>query len=411
MLQASEIQHPPPWQENPPIVTIKKELYKKSPRPGAAALVAVSYVGPKLERREWQGIEVLDDVHEQQVARWSMDNGRTWSPFQRLQPSSNVTYKGITVWEGSGCQLYDPRPECLVEMWLRQIVQQGVYHNFTYFRFSRDFGRTWTLPKQLRYEPGEDFDPENPRKPGFLKTNQAYFGNNLLRASNGTLVHAVAHANAPGDPENDRRPWKMGSLCFIGTWDRDRQDFVWKPGKRVEIAPAMSSRGLMEPEVAEMTDHRILVIWRGSNTAKTPGRKWFSLSRDGGHTLEEVRELKYDDGTRFFSPSSYHRMIRHSVSKKLYWIGNICAAPPQGNSPRHPLVIAEVEETISALKRRTVTALDDRRSDQPGAIQFSNFSLLENRETHDLELHLTTYGQDAKSVYTADNYKYTLTLK
>jgi hypothetical protein len=37
--------------------------------------------------------------------------------------------------------------------------------------------------------------------------------------------------------------------------------------------------------------------------------------------------------------------------------------------------------------------------------------LLENRETHDLELHLTTYGQDAKSVYTADNYKYTLTLK
>jgi hypothetical protein len=31
--------------------------------------------------------------------------------------------------------------------------------------------------------------------------------------------------------------------------------------------------------------------------------------------------------------------------------------------------------------------------------------------THELELHVTTYGQDPKSVYTADNHKYTLTLK
>jgi hypothetical protein len=33
-------------------------------------------------------------------------------------------------------------------------------------------------------------------------------------------------------------------------------------------------------------------------------------------------------------------MIRDSVTGKLYWIGNICAAPPSGNSPRYPLVIA-----------------------------------------------------------------------
>jgi len=55
--------------------------------------------------------------------------------------------------------------------------------------------------------------------------------------------------------------------------------------------------------------------------------------------------------------------------------------------------------------------LDDRQPGQPAALQFSNFSLLEDRVTHALELHLTTYGQDPKSVYTADNYKYTLTLK
>jgi hypothetical protein len=31
----------------------------------------------------------------------------------------------------------------------------------------------------------------------------------------------------------------------------------------VEISPGVSSRGLMEPEVAELKDGRVLVIWRG----------------------------------------------------------------------------------------------------------------------------------------------------
>jgi hypothetical protein len=297
-------------------------------------------------------------------------------------------------------------------MWLRQIAVKGIYHNFTYYRLSRDLGRTWTAPKQLRYEAGEPFDPADPLKPAFLKHNEGYTGSNVLVHSNGTLIHCLAHANAPGDPRNDERPWKMGSLCFIGKWNAAARDYEWTAGKRVEIAPEVSSRGLMEPEVAELTDGRVLVVWRGSNTSTTPGRKWFSVSSDGGRTLAPVREWKYDDGSQFYSPSSYHRMIRHSVTKKLYWVGNICKDPPSGNSPRYPLVIAEVDETIPALKRKTVTVIDDRRPGQGAGIQFSNFSLLEDRETHALELHLTTYGQeaDAKDWASADSYKYTLTL-
>jgi hypothetical protein len=104
-------------------------------------------------------------------------------------------------------------------------------------------------------------------------------------------------------------------------------------------------------------------------------------------------------------------MIRHSVTKKLYWFGNICMTPPSGNSPRYPLVLAEVDETTAALKRSTVTAIDDRQPGQ-GDVQFSNFALLENRETHELELYLTTYGQEPNSDdwASADSYKYTLTL-
>jgi hypothetical protein len=106
-------------------------------------------------------------------------------------------------------------------------------------------------------------------------------------------------------------------------------------------------------------------------------------------------------------------MIRHSVTGKLYWIGNICLEPPDGNLPRYPLLIAEVDETQAALRRETLSVIEDRYAFQGPAVQFSNFSLYENRETHDLELYLTTYGQepDPKDWATADCYRYTVKLR
>lgn len=406
----------PPWKVNKPIVGVKKEMYKQFPRPGAAAMVSVCYVGPNLERMETHGVEFRDDVHNERFRRFSTDNGRTWSKPEPV-PSTDVYYEGKELWEGEGPFFYDKRARVLVNLWLRQIAVGGIYNNFSYSRLSCDFGKTWTTPSQLRYEPGGDFNPKDPHNAEFLKRNQGYVGSNVIRHSNGTLIHCLAHASAPGDPDNDKRVWKMGSLCCIGRWNRKGKDYDWTAGQRVEVSPEVSARGLMEPEVAELKDHRVLVVWRGSthgwdgSVAKTPGRKFYSESTDGGRTLSPVQEWKYDDGSSFYSPSSYHRMIRHSVTRKLYWFGNLCVDPPVGNSPRYPLVIAEVDEKIPALKKRTVTVIDDRQPGQPAGIQFSNFSLLENRETHDLELYLTAYGEDAANTYNANCYKYSLTFR
>lgn len=76
-----------PWKTNAPIVQIRKELYKKHPKPGAAALVSVLYVGPKLERMEIHALEIRDDVPSEPMRRFSKDNGRTWSAFEPLPPS------------------------------------------------------------------------------------------------------------------------------------------------------------------------------------------------------------------------------------------------------------------------------------------------------------------------------------
>ena len=423
-----------------PIVTVKKELYKKHAKPGDAAVVRVQYVGPELQRRELHSIEATDDVLDVLQARWSTDNGRTWSEFVPVQPSTRVDYNGVKVGEGEGINLvFDPQAGVLVQMWGRQIVihHHGVYpgedvrqknwyahgqacwHNFAYSRYSRDFGRTWSEPQKLIYEDGDQFDPEEPRKPTFINHNEGGCGNNILLRSDGTLVTCLSVANAPGDPKNNDRAWKMGSILFTGKWNVTRQDYDWTPGARVEISPEHSARGLLEPEVAEFNDGRLLVVWRGSThgwdgtVAKLPGRKFFSVSTDGGKTLDPPKVWTYADGTDFYSPSSYHRMIRHSLTGKLYWLGNIVATPPHGNDPRYPLVIAEVDEAQAAIKKSTVTAIDDRLPTQGQGIQFSNFSLLEDHQTHAVELYLTTYGQeqDPKDEYTADNYKYTLQLE
>lgn len=407
-----------PWKGNQPIALAKKELYLEHPAPRVAPWVGLQYVGPNLELREVRGIERESDVGENIAARWSTDNGRTWSEWQPVQPSNKVSYRGVGVWEGESVCAHDPASGLLVQLWLRQIELKGLYHNFTYVRTSPDLGRTWSELEQLRYEPGEVFDPQTPLKAGFLDRNEGYPGSSILVRSNGTLVVCLAHANAPGDPMNNSRPWRMGSICFLGNWDGAARNYRWTAGARVEVAPKVSARGLMEPEVAELKDGRLLVVWRGSThgwdgtTAQTPGRKFYSLSADGGRTLGPPAEWKYDDGSAWYSPSSFHRMIRHSRTGKLYWLGNISAAAPAGNSPRYPLVIAEIDEATAALIRNTITAIDDRQAGQ-GDIQFSNFPLIEDRVTHDLILHVTTYGQepDPRDWATADNFRYTLSIR
>lgn len=402
---------PLPWKVNRPIVLVDKELYREHERANAAMMVSVQYVGPALQRREVHAHEVASDVGGDIRARWSSDNGRTWSIFVPVQSSNEVDYGGVTVWEGESVSVYDPQADVLLQAWLRQIAVGGLYHNFTYHRFSRDRGRTWSEPVQFRYEGGAKFDPQNPLNPAYLDHNEGYPGSNFLVMDNGDLVFALAHANAPGDADNNERVWRMGSVLLRGRWDEGKGAYHWEPGARVEISPEWSARGLMEPEVAQLRDGRLLVVWRTSthgwdgSVAKRPGRKYFSISTDGGKTLAPVAEWEYDDGTSFYSPSSFHRMLRHS-NGKLYWFGNISETPPQGNSPRYPLVIAEIDEEQGALKRNTVTAIDDRQPGQP-TIQLSNFSVFEDRETQQIEMYLAGYGQNPGG---ADCLRYALTL-
>ena len=85
--------------------------------------------------------------------------------------------------------------------------------------------------------------------------------------------------------------------------------------------------------------------------------------------------------TDFLSPSSCSSFIRNSTAGKVYWIGNISRVAPSGNSPRYPLIIAELDEEKLGLRRQRVTFIDDRAADDPPELQLSNFSLVEDTAT------------------------------
>ncbi|MBN2562095.1 MAG: exo-alpha-sialidase [Phycisphaerae bacterium] len=399
-----------PWAVNRPIVSVRKELIEKHPKPQTAPCIGEAYVGPDLRLWQRRAYQSLSDNWHRVEQRFSDDNGRTWSPYEPLGPTHKKV-SGVIVIEGGGALFYDNHAGVLLGLYARIVPQAGFFNCCTYVRISHDYGRTWGKLKQLRYEEGEDYDPSNPLKPGYLKKNLAQPGDPIIRHSSGTVLVCAGHANAPDDPDNAQRKEKAGALCFIGRWDAGKKDYDWVAGKRVTGSPKITSRGMAEPVIAELKDRRILMLLRGSDTPQTPGRRWYAVSGDGGVTFSDIRELKYDDGSSFYTPSTMCGLLRHSVTGRLYYFGNISPVPPRGNWPRYPLIIAEVDETALALKKSTVTVIDDRRPGQSDQIQFSNFSLLENRATHEFELIVTLLGERPGEHWaTADCYKYWLTL-
>ncbi len=143
----------------------------------------------------------------------------------------------------------------------------------------------------------------------------------------------------------------------------------------------------------------------------TGGRHWIALSNDDGRTFGDVTDLRYDDGRQFYSPSAFSLLRRHS-NGTLYWFGNITPGPPDGNLPGYPLVMAEVDEATPSLRRDTVTVIDDYDpAIHSPAIQFSNFTIIENRETRAFELYMTRYGERKSHWLHADAHRYTIALQ
>ncbi len=409
-----------------PIVTVTRQVYVANTVANKAPWVYV-FPGKAGYREEihttWtheDQIRGYGDSPQEPRQRISLDNGKTWSSLTAQPPWMTYLDK-VTVLDWKFCGIHDPASDRLVALSIHHVrdMREGpprMIYNHALIRTSTDGGRSFGQTQTLKYQQGDGLDPQNVLNPKFLENNTAYPGQSILRLRSGSLLIPVTNAKIPPDVDDEPSPrarWPsrgtIGSLCFSGRWDSEREHYVWKAGQVVWIPRTIAFNGLLEADVAELSDGRVLIVWRITKAKNQSAHKWFSISNDEGLTFSEPQIFGYSDGTKFFSPSTFHRLFRSHQTQRLYWIGNITPENPTNpGHPRYPLVIAEVDEHAHALKKETVTEIDTRHSGEGERLQLSNFWLIENRETHDLEIYLTRLHEHPEETFTASAYKYTL---
>jgi hypothetical protein len=198
-------------------------------------------------------------------------------------------------------------------------------------------------------------------------------------------------------------------LMLMGQWERDGR-LRWTASDRVVGDPKRTTRGLIEPTIAELNDGSILMVMRGSNDVRPewPAHKWVSRSVDGGQSWTKAEPWTYENGHVFFSPSACSQLIPHS-NGKLYWMGNITSENPRGNRPRYPIVIGEVSLDSGCLMEETVTLIDDRQADESDQVTMSNFYTREEKNG-DLLLYLPRLFSGGAKDWTTDLMQYRIVL-
>ncbi len=355
---------------------------------------------------------------------YSQDNGRTWGPWNEptVEDVYNERFNGVA-WV---VPWMDPVMGRLLHLGggnERAFYQSGkvvdvMKKYFLVYGVSVDGDRSLTVCERV-IQKGEPYSQEHPLKNHWVGKNSAFMGDNgsrpiRTRAGRILVPFQYSHPGPDGEYLNPGGGYTFhDSAVLIGQW-RDDLRIDWEVSEIVYGDPARSTRGFIEPTIAEMPDGRILMVLRGSNEKKEelPGYKWYCVSEDGGYRWSEVKPWGYTDGTAFYSPSSMSLLLSHS-SGKTYWLGNICPENPRGSSPRYPIVIGQVDPKSMMLMRDTVAEIDTKTSEDAvsglGELYLSCFYGYEDRENGDIVVWMTRFFRQNK-IFNGDAYVYRLTV-
>jgi hypothetical protein len=357
-------------------------------------------VGPELI--ELHSYSSRSDLADVQVTRRSYDNGRSWAE-QVEQPTMEERSEGMWRRHVTVCCHHAPS-DSFVSIWTEGVLpsddaMEGLNYNCIHYSVSKDGGRS-ALSQGPVIVQGEEFSARHPM-PGVV------VGRNSFLVAEQTCVPLVLGDGTILQPFQITPVDEHGNLYNPGGGLKYRDSAVlrgtlataghidWEVSQRVQGNPAHSTRGVLEPTLAQLTDGRILMIMRGSNDTwppKTdgtyaPAYKWYSLSRDEGRTWSEPQAWTDTQGRNFYSPSSCSQLVPHS-SGRLFWIGNVTPENPVGNGPRDPLVIAEVDAASGLVMTDTWSVIDTRGESDAATLQLTCFHAREDRETGDIILNL-----------------------
>jgi len=254
------------------------------------------------------------------------------------------------------------------------------------YRVSNDGGRTWLFEDPIVHE-GSGYTQKHPFEGIEIGTNAMFLGDRgsiPLVTNSGRILVPVQATMLDGDG-NFWNPTGQNTYTDVfvaqGTWNgQGRLD--WTASERVQGDPALSTRGMIEPTLAQFGDGRILMVMRGSNAGNysLAGTRWYSISQDDGDTWTDPQPWTYEDGQSFYSPSSMSTLVTHS-SGRVFWVGNLTPQNPSGNLPRYPVVMGEVDPNTLTLMHDSVIEVDGMlaQDEDRGRLDLCHFTIVEDR--------------------------------
>lgn len=351
-----------------------------------------------LHRFGWvDASDTYDNFHEMT----SIDNGATWS-------DPILAVKSIPVDGG-----------------LIRYIENAAF-------FDADTDTLFTFVSKFFYPDGK-FDPNQARKveisrrdPALLTTRHVEEKHFDLRGGigcsfcfpiktrSGRIVVPLFSARVNEQNEFVNHPVSKTNIydayMMLGDYT-DTGDITWSLSEAITADDARSTRGFSESSIVELQDGRLAILCRGSNASapEIPGHKWLCFSSDGGATWSTPTPMACSDGSAIESSATGSALFRSIKNGKLYFIGNLCADGQRadGNWPRSPLHIAEVDEATVSIMRETITVIDDRSSNDTERTQISNFRYYQDRMSGEIVVFATRFGENSvKDWKQADYYRY-----
>ncbi|MBT3601650.1 MAG: exo-alpha-sialidase [Candidatus Latescibacteria bacterium] len=398
---------------------IARTVFVAAPRNGVGVLggcYTTTLDGQKMV--SYHSYTSRSDTVDVAYVRRSSDGGKTWSEaeewatkFEQPNGTGRRHPRGGYV---------DPQTGRYISVWTEGVLPnddplEGMMQWKLHYLVSEDGGVTDLVNEQIIHV-GDEYDAVH-HLPGVTVGKNCVMigdlGQRPLTRSDGVILFPVQSTPTGSDGmyHNPGAGYTYTDcLMLVGTW-RDDGRLQWTASERVVGDPTRTTRGLIEPTIAELNDGSILMVMRGSNDARPewPAHKWVSRSVDGGMSWTDAEPWTYEDGHPFFSPSACSQLIPHS-NGKLYWMGNLTPENPQGNRPRYPIVIGEVNLDSGCLMGETVTILDDRQALDSDQVTLSNFYVRED-QNGDLLLYLPRLFSGGENDWTTDLMQYRIALK
>ncbi len=395
------------------------DVFVKSPAKGAAVSASSYYTTLRGGRLvSIHGLTTRSDTVDIAYIRYSEDNGRTWS--ETTEWPTRFDHPDGTGRRHPRGGYVDPLTGRYITVWTEGVLPndkplEGMERWTLHYSVSEDGGRSDIVNRQIIHE-GPEYD-EIHHMPGVTVGKNCMMmgdlGQRPLTRTDGVILLPVQ--SSPIGP--DGRYYNPGAgytytdcMLLMARWKSDGS-LAWTSSDRICGDPKRTTRGMIEPTIAELEDGSILMVMRGSNDARPewPGHRWQSRSHDGGKSWTKPEPWRYTDGTAFHSPSSCSQLIPHTDGR-LFWMGNICKENPRGNSPRYPIIIGEVDRKNGLLIEKSVRNIDDRKAGESERLMLSNFYAREDRETGHILLFMgrkfVRDGEDGKLDWTSDALVY-----